>query len=243
MIIFSFSLFGTHAMYNRGMIDNATILAARFPEARVQIYIADDVPTDTAWTLSTIPTVRLIPVRNKGIQNTFDRFLAIDDPDCSIMFVRDADSRVHARDIACIEDFIQSDKLLHIIRDHAWHGGTPILAGLWGIRKAAMKGAMAANINRWLKRRQIPFAVYKGPAASVLGMQGPPVKLPKQCDQQFLRNVLYPRLKENALVHDRIGSMEGEVRTPFRVPIEDRLFCGQVHRYDASGNEFTEFDP
>ena len=215
------------------MIENAKILAARFPEARVQIYIAEDVPANTVWTLSTIPTVRLIQVQNKGIQNTFDRFLAIDDPDCSIMFVRDADSRVHERDIACIEDFIQSDKLLHIIRDHAWHGWIPILAGMWGIRRSALRGPMAAKINRWLNRRQMPYAFYKGP----------PVKLPKQCDQQFLRDIIYLRLKDTALIHDRIGVMEGEIRTPFRVPIQDRFFCGQVHRYDASGNEYTEFDP
>jgi hypothetical protein len=233
MIIFSFSLFGTQALYNRGMIENAKILATRFPDARVQIYIAEDVPANTAWTLSTIPTVRLVPVKNKGIQNIFDRFLAIDDPDCSIMFVRDADSRVHERDIACIEDFIRSDKLLHIIRDHAWHGGTPILAGMWGIRRSALKGPMAAKIHRWLNRSKMPFHIYRGP----------PIKMPKQCDQQFLRDVIYPLLKGVALIHDRIGKFEDEVRTPFRVPIQDRLFCGQVHRYDGDGNEYTEFDP
>jgi hypothetical protein len=219
------------------MIENANILSRHFPDARVQVYVANDVPSEILRQLSEIPRVRIVHVsRKKGILNMFDRFTAIDDPDCSLMFVRDADSRPHARDIACIEDFIQSDKMLHIIRDHYWHGFIHIPGGLWGIRKAAMKGTMAANIHRWLNRRQMPASVL-----GMQGMQGP--RLPPQCDQLFLRDVLYPRLKGNALIHDRIGTLEGEVRTPFRVPIEDRLFCGQVHRYDASGNEFTEFDP
>lgn len=235
MIVFSFSLYGNADMYTKGMIENANILSRHFPDARVQVYAANDVPSEILRQLSEIPCVRIVRVpRKKGILNMFDRFTAIDDPDCSLMFVRDADSRPHARDIACMEDFIQSDKMLHIIRDHYWHGFIHIPGGLWGIRQSALsalKEPMAANIKQWINKRQKPYAFYKRST------------LPAQCDQLFLRDVIYLHLKDNALIHDRSGAMEGEVRTPFRVPIQDRLFCGQVHRYDASGNEYTEFDP
>ena len=116
MIFFSFSLYSTLDMYTKGMIENVKIINIHYPTAIIQIYIANDVPIHIKNTLLEMSNVRLIYVENKpGIQNMFDRFQTIDDPDCSIMFVRDADSRIHDRDIACIEDFINSDKLLHII--------------------------------------------------------------------------------------------------------------------------------
>lgn len=205
-----------------GMIENARLLNQRFPEALVQIYVANDVPSDILEQLKEISTVRLVSVEHKpDARNMFDRFQSIDEPDCSIMFVRDADSRPHARDIACIEDFLESDKGLHIIRDHYWHS-TPLLGGLWGIRKSALSEKMATMIGRWLEGK---------------------TDFPKQIDQMFLADTIYPLLKTNAMVHDRFAYYEtGSALTPFRVEIKDRLFCGQVHRYDSSGNEYTEFE-
>ena len=139
MIIFSFSLYGSNPKYTLGMIRNAEWIPKRFPQSRVQIYLADDVPSDICDRLRSLPSVKIIPVSRKiGIQPMFDRFLAIDDEDCSIMFSRDADSRVHERDAGCIEDFIASHKMLHIIRDHHYHS-MEIMGGLFGIRKGALK--------------------------------------------------------------------------------------------------------
>jgi len=223
MIIFSFSLYGNEPMYIKGMIENVKLLETAHPDARIHIYIADDVLLETKITLMTYPNVKLIDVqRQPGIKNMFDRFLAIDDPECTIMFVRDADSRVHSRDLACIEDFINSDKLLHIIRDHTWHG-TPILGGLWGIKKAALAYSMKTLIDDWIRSK---------------------TDYPKSLDQDFLKEVIYPYHRPNALIHDRVGFYEPPADlTPFRVAIKDALFCGQVHRYDSEGREYVEFDP
>jgi hypothetical protein len=231
MLFFSFSLYGSADIYTKGMIENAKILSGRFPDARIQIYAAQDVPADVIRILSEIPCVKLVRVPNKGVQNTFDRFEAIDDPDCSIMFVRDADSRPHARDIACIEDFLQSEKAIHIIRDHHWHSMHPIMAGMWGLRKSAMREPMAAIVKRWLNRGRI----FNHPMN---------VKLNKKSDQVFLKDAIYPLFKGQALIHDRVGKLDpAAALTPFRVDIKDRMFCGQVYRFDTSGCEFTEFDP
>jgi hypothetical protein len=129
MIFFSFSLYGLIDMYILGMVENIKIINSKFPNARIQIYIADDVTINIKNNISKLPNVKLIHVNNKeGIKNMFDRFEAIDDPECSIMFVRDADSRIHDRDAACIEDFINSNNNLqelvcyamefHLHQDH-----------------------------------------------------------------------------------------------------------------------------
>jgi hypothetical protein len=49
-------------------------------------------------------------------------------------FVRDADSRINERDRWCISEFLKSDKLYHIIRDHYWHKEV-IMGGIFGWKK------------------------------------------------------------------------------------------------------------
>ena len=220
MIVFSFSLYGSAPKYTRGMICNAQQLAISFPAARVNVYIASDVPSDIYDILAAMPNVHLISVpRRPGSAGMFDRYRAIDEPDCDVMFVRDADSRVHARDIACIEDFLATpDKLLHIIRDHKYHT-CKIMGGTIGMRKAAIgRKSMSERISTWINRDQYMM------------------------DQHFLVSEFYEALKPVALIHDRFGRYDStEKLTTFRVPIYDNLFVGQVHDYREDGSEYTQF--
>jgi len=224
-IYFSYSLWGSLPKYTRGMIINSQILYKLFPESVIQIYVAEDVPADIIKNLLEIPIVKIVNVLKKpGIQNMFDRFKAIDEPDCSIMFVRDADSRPHERDLSCMEDFIKSDKQLHIVRDHDAHRA-PILGGLWGMRKSGLHVSMTELIDEWFKNNSGSLKK-------------------KKIDQYFLAEIFYPRLKSNAVIHDRFKRHEDpQLQSPFRVPIKKRLFCGQVHLFDESGNEYLEFRP
>jgi hypothetical protein len=220
-VVFAFSLFGNKKKYTEGMIANASSITKRFPDARVQVYIANDVPLDIVDRLSQYPTVRLIRVEKKlGTLNTIDRFLAIDDDDCDVLFSRDTDSRVHERDASCIEDFLSSDKLLHIIRDHRCHREL-ILAGAWGIRKRALSVKMGSIIQVWANK-------------NTMSSYG--------CDQKFLADMIYPNLVAYSFIQDRIGHfrhMESNIQ-PFRKPIVDKLYVGQVHDYNEAGEEILE---
>jgi hypothetical protein len=218
MIYFSFSLYGTLDKYTRGMIANMEIIRDRFPTVHVAVYIADDVPISIVDTLKSFTNINIIPtVRKEQTENSFDRFLAIDISDCDIMFVRDADSRIHERDAACIEDFINDpSKLFHIIRDHRYHSDK-VMGGTWGIRKTALLEPMAITIETWKARNN----------SKSYGM-----------DQRFLSHTLYGRLLSVAMIHDRINRHESiEKHTPFRVAIVNHLFIGQTHDYDTDGNE------
>lgn len=218
LLYFSFSLYGDNSKYTRGMIENAKTLNDKFPNAVVKIYVASDVPKNITTELLNIPNVRIKNVERKnGTQNSLDRFETIDEADCAIMIVRDADSRTHERDIACIEDFIESNKLLHIIRDHRLHNAK-ILAGLWGLRKSALKTPISVLMKDWFSKNN---------------------NVNKGIDQHFLANYIYPLLVKSALIHDRVGFFEEKtLHTPFRKPIVDRLFCGQIHCFDKDGKEY-----
>jgi hypothetical protein len=208
------------------MIANAHGLRERFPTARVQVYIAEDVPADIHTELASLPNVCLVPVpRRRETANTLDRFRAFDDVDCEVMFVRDADSRVHARDAACIEDFLASPAhILHIIRDHRFHT-YPILAGMWGLRKNTnLLRSLTPLVEQWLTAHTSHAYL---------------------TDQHFLRTLLYPRLIALAMVHDRCHSFDPPTatRVPFRIPIEGSLFVGQVHKISDTGDETLAYDP
>lgn len=222
-ILFSYCLYGDNPKYTRGMVINAQQIQKRFPAAIVQIYIASDVPQTLKKELETYSNVRLIHTeRRPGIGGMFDRFTAIDCSDCDIMFVRDADSRIHERDAACIEDFIAAtDKQLHIIRDH-YHHKDRIMGGAWGIRRGALHLPISILIEHWRSKHSTVHYI---------------------ADQEFLRSYIYPLLANKALIQDRYGYYKHEEElTPFRIPIENNLFVGQVHVFDASGNEYTEFN-
>lgn len=221
MIVFSFSLYGANPKYTHGALANARIIKERYPAAKMYVYAADSVPADIKEQLKAMAHVRLIPVPSrKGSQGMFDRFLAIDDPECDIMFVRDADSRIHERDAACIEDFIAApSKLIQIIRDHKYHSFR-ILGGTFAIRKEAMSTTMSSLIAK----------------ASQYGFH-------YGCDQNFLVAEFYKKFLNRAQIYDRYSMFEPQgILTPFRVPITDNLFVGQVHLFHEDGTEYTEFD-
>lgn len=223
MIVFSFSLYGSSPKYTHGALANARIIKERFPAALMYVYTADSVPTDIRDQLTAMSHVRVIPVPTReGSKGMFDRFLAIDASECDIMFIRDADSRIHARDAACIEDFLaEPSKMIQIVRDHKYHTSR-IMGGMFGIRKEALAGAtMAALIS----------------ASRCYGTG-------YGCDQQFLQTEFYThRFLEKAQIYDRYGRFEpAAALTPFRVPIIDNLFIGQVHEFREDGSEYTFFD-
>jgi hypothetical protein len=204
-------------MYTTGMIKNAEHIPRRFPGAEVWIYIADDVPTHVRTTLQTLPAVRVIDVpRTQERMNSFDRFLAADILSIhGILFIRDADSRVHERDATCIEDFLlDSTKQLHIIRDH-WYHTQHIMAGMWGVRKdisLSMKSLIEHHTTTLSHK-------YLG-------------------DQHFLRDTIYPRYTHSVMIHDDYHHIDPTIpRTPFRVPIVDNQFVGQAYTINEDGSD------
>jgi hypothetical protein len=192
------------------MLENVKLIRAEFPDAAIWIYIATDVPEQIRQSLTACPAVRLIDVpRMSGSINALYRFFAIDDPLCDCMIVRDADSRVHARDASCIRQFLESDKTLHIIRDH-WGGHKfPISAGMWGMKK----GSLPVGI------RMIDLVNAYGE-----NMARDQFLL----DQAFLRDIIYPACVGNAVLQDAYGFFEPlAMRTPFLTERSTHCFIGK----------------
>ena len=50
------------------------------------------------------------------------RFLPSMDSQVDALFVRDLDSEISEREMAAVEEFLESDKDFHVMRDHPQHG-------------------------------------------------------------------------------------------------------------------------
>ena len=71
---------------------------------------------------------------NQDQKNVFPmlwRFFPTMDPNVDLIMSRDLDSRFTAREAAAVREWLASNKTLHAMRDHPFHG-VPIMGGGWG---------------------------------------------------------------------------------------------------------------
>lgn len=204
--IISFSLWGHDPKYTVGAIRNSELAKEIYPGWECHFYTGDGVPQDVIDALSNDNTV--IMMDGSGWNATFWRFLSAGKAD--VFISRDTDSRLNPREQAAVDQWLASDKDFHIMRDHPYHQ-TEILAGMWGCRNGILKGI-----------RDMIFNYDMGSYDQTY-----------QNDQNFLRDVIYPIVKDNSMVHDEFFE-----KKPFPTPrINSQDFVGQV--YDE--NEVTQF--
>jgi hypothetical protein len=129
--IISFSLWGTRDLYLHGALVNAKQTAEYFPGWSVRIYHDDTVPQTTLDALATWKHITLVKVTD-GSYGMFWRFHPLFED--AIVIIRDLDSRITWRDVRCVDEWLATDKKLHVIRDHDEHYKVPIMGGLFGLR-------------------------------------------------------------------------------------------------------------
>jgi hypothetical protein len=173
--IISFSLYGAQIKYSYGMISNVEIAQVIFPDWICRIYYGKSVPSEIVEQLKTYPNVELC-LMDEGEEYIFPmmwRFLAIDDDDVEVMISRDADARLSYREKHCVDIFMESNYLLHSIRDNPSHNN--IMGGMWGIKK-----------NNRVKMNELSKD-WKGHYYD--------------SDQKFLREKLVPLFNDSYLIH------------------------------------------
>lgn len=207
--VFSFCLYGPdNPKYYRGLLENIALAGMFFPTWKVYVYYSPDVTEAMITQLRACTSVVLFATHVNGPANMIHRFYAIDEPNVHTMMVRDADSRIHWKDRWAIREFIQSHCIAHTIRDHIQHTA-PIMGGLWGLKKHS-----GISIR----------SLYSNYAEDItLGHRN-------AHDQNFLADVIYPRVINSLLVHHsnlppRIGEIHA-CEFPFEWSAD--LFCGRI---------------
>jgi len=113
------------------------------------------------------------------------RFFPMLDPQVSHMLSRDLDSLVSDREVSAVQEWLESDKSFHFMRDNPSHG-IEILGSGWGIRMGQLERNMIES-------------------AFNAAVHDPLFWAPKEAygaDQGFLKRYLWPWGKWNAISHD-----------------------------------------
>jgi hypothetical protein len=175
--VISFSLWGSNPKYTVGAIRNAEIALDLYPDWECHYHVASDVPDDILETLSSLPNTYLYiksgPADWRGM---FWRFETSYYPNIDISIFRDTDSRLSLREKAAVDEWLNTDKSFHIMRDHPYHG-FPILGGMWGYRKNYLYD-MKKLLNGFNKQDKYGT------------------------DYDFFSQVLYPIIGNDKVVHD-----------------------------------------
>ena len=182
--IISFSLWGNKPIYNIGAIRNAVMAKDLYPGFECWFYCDEKtVPKETLDGLYSFDNTKII-IRQDIIKSSTWRFEAIDDPDVEIMLSRDTDSRISLREKMAVDEWLASDKLFHIMRDHPDHR-MPIMAGMFGTKKIP-------EINNWGELLNSIQSSHYGN------------------DQDFLMSCIYPLIRSKSMIHASFNKMEGD---------------------------------
>jgi hypothetical protein len=196
---FSFSLWGDAPKYTIGAVQNAKLIGKLFPNWEAWYYIhTPSVPKNIIDELASFPYVRIMNKTTLDKPSTW-RFMAIDDPNVSVMSCRDCDSRVSLREKVAMEEWLSSKFPFHIMRDHPDHTH-PVMTGMFDTRKLP-------NVNWENKIRE-----YKSNE-----------EYHHFYDMEFVRDVIYPVIKNNSLVHDSFYVIEPNTKR-FSLPYDKTFF-------------------
>lgn len=132
--VFSFCVYGSAPKYCRGMTVNIGDIEHLFPEAEIWITTGHDVPESYIAEWKEHPAVRILPMSITGGELMTYRFFCYDEPEVDVLLVRDSDSRLTDRDVACIQEFLSSPYTQFTVRDHYYHN-RKIMGGQWGLKK------------------------------------------------------------------------------------------------------------
>jgi hypothetical protein len=209
--VISFSLWGDNPKYTIGAIENAEQSKTIYHDWICRFYCGKSVPLDIIEKLKSYNNVEVIEMDEDGDWNgMFWRFYACEDAD--VMISRDTDSRLSVREKLAVDEWLESDKDFHIMRDHPYHN-VLILGGMWGARNGVLKNIISI-INQYNKGNFW------------------------QVDQNFLREKIYPIIKDNSFIHDEFMKFENWSKS-FPSERKNKEFVGDV--FDSSNVRHPEY--
>jgi len=209
--VISFSLWGDNPKYTVGAIKNAELIDTIYPGWIGRFYCGKSVPIDIIEILKTYTNVEVIEMEENGDwSGMFWRFYACEDSD--VMISRDTDSRLNLREKNAVDEWLNSDKDFHIMRDHPYHNAL-ILGGMWGVRNGILKNIvdLIKNYNKgdfW------------------------------QVDQNFLSEQIYPIVVNSSFVHDSYHNINSWSKN-FSIERIDQEFVGDV--FDEHNQRHSQY--
>ena len=177
--------------------------------------------TDDKTKFSSIADEANIIEMDKG-HGVFWRFLPMFEDENNIVIVRDSDGRITLREQMAVEEWLKSDFRFHTFRDHEAHFQFPVIACAFGY-----KGKLADKLLDVMNNYMLNTNYYTN-------------------DQVYLRDDIFPIVKDSALIHSMNEGWFGETRNQL---INSFDFCGNGYDendmplYPSTLAECNGFDP
>jgi len=192
--IISFSLWGDNECYNYMALENAIVAQTLYPGWMCYFFHNSTCMPKIITALQRQPNVRLILIDDpiSKASNTFWRFIPCFESD-GVVLVRDSDSILNERERVAVLEFMDSDRLVHIMRDNLYHR-QKIMAGMWGCRNGVLK-PLRSEYNAFIR------AIDKDDDR-------------RSIDEKWLDTYVYPRVTGIAMIHASANKYESECR-PF----------------------------
>lgn len=182
MNIISYSLWGSNQLYNQGAIYNAILAKKYYNEWVCRFYVDKTVPHNTIETLKSLGSQIIIKDGNVDCKGSMWRFEVMFDDTVDRFICRDADARLTLREKVAVDQWINSDKDFHVMRDHPHHAyaNWAIFAGMFGAKtKCTLK--------------------YKSDYLNFIDTNN---NFRRGCDQDWLHKYLWNDVKVNMMCHD-----------------------------------------
>ena len=180
--VISFSIWGGSQHYVLGAILNVDIAEKEWPGWICRFYVSPNVPKEAIDELCSRDNVEVIVMeQDESWNGMFWRFYAASDPEVDVAIFRDTDSRLDVRDKAAVEEWLTSDRSIHIMRDMCQHGWV-ICGGAWGVRGGVLK-EIKSEIEKFEIKDQERFNKHG-------------------IDQMFLQYEIYGNQIDHLYVHD-----------------------------------------
>jgi hypothetical protein len=197
--IVSMSVWGNDPRYLVGFKRQYELCKEFYPDWNIRVY------TEDKNKFEIFDDIEIIEITD-GSYGMYWRFLSLFEDENNIVIVRDSDSRITIREKRAVDEWLSSDKIFHVFRDHEAHFEFPIIGCAFGL-----KGKLSDSIKDRME-------IYKNKYPSYLG------------DQYFLRDIVWPDVSENCLIHSMSEGWFGETRKQLK------------NRYSFCGNGYDEFD-
>lgn len=198
--IISFSLFGAQPRYCEAAFLNITQAQKLYPQWLCRFYCDETVPQSVRAELEKSEAQVILQPRHQGNEGLMWRFLVIDDPNVQRFLIRDCDSVISEREVQAVQEWLDSDSYFHVMRDQYCHTEL-ILAGMWGGVTGVFPN-VENLIQAYLSREKKIFT---------------------HMDQHFLREMIWPTIRNSLCSHDRYFSFENARAFPG----DDSLYVGQ----------------
>lgn len=177
--VIAFSLWGDEPRYLRGAVHNLLLAKQFYPDWKLRFYVDSSLPSEMVALIGELGGDVLLQPDNQPLRQKLAwRFQVANDPSVGRFLVRDSDSVFSDREIAAVNQWIESDRWFHVMRDW-WTHNDLILAGMWG-GVAGVLPDLSAMLD-----------AYKIPTVET-----------NNIDQLFLGDRIWGYVRQSCLVHD-----------------------------------------